>query len=78
MKQQLTSSTMVETFKDAEPNTINTCKLLVCMMKGLVEKIMLPTTSKTQRQFLGDIYEAKLKEYKKLECAHIGVPNKPE
>jgi hypothetical protein len=68
VKQQLTSSPMVETFKDAPPDHENTCKLIYFSMKQLTEKIMLNTTSEAQREMLGAIYESKLNEYKKMDC----------
>lgn len=74
VKQQLTSSTTIETFKGAAPNQENTCKLLCHTMLQLTEKIMSPLTSETQRWFLGDVYEAKLKEYRNLKCTNSCNP----
>ena len=68
MKQQLTSSTLVETFKDAAPNHENTCKLIYHSMLQLADKMCCSTTPETQRYLLNEVYKTKHAEYEKMNC----------
>lgn len=67
-QQLLNANVALEALNNPSTDTESTCLLLEQTMKKLVEKIMNQATPDSQRFFLGEIYNRKLKEFNNLQC----------